>query len=374
MNINRNNYEVFFLLYVDNELSAPEKNTVEIFLQNNPDLQEEMTMLQQSIVKPDTVVFENKKSLLKEEAIADADEKLLLLLDNELVGEEKAAIKKLIVTDAPAKAAWQIFQQTKLSADDAIVFADKQSLYRKEGGRVVAFRWWRVAVAAAFIGFAILGGIAYYNSTGKIGTNQTAVAKPVILKNKPVQSVQSRQIQPGINTTANETTAAKEQIQKDKQGAEKITVPKDEKISPQPLNKKENDAMVADKKPLEKPSNNLPRPYFDNVNKPGSNNTEVATVSPKTQEDNSSTRGKNNGNEINNKDNDNAVAAVVPASFTDTPEENKDQPFFEEERNKKGRTKLGGFFKKMKRVFERKTNTSSNDNNIRVANMSFAVQ
>ena len=42
MNINRDNYEEFFLLYADNELSVQEKNAVEDFVRQHPDLEEEL--------------------------------------------------------------------------------------------------------------------------------------------------------------------------------------------------------------------------------------------------------------------------------------------------------------------------------------------
>ena len=81
MTINRNNYEEFFLLYVDNELSAQDKIAVDVFLKENPDLQEEMLMLQQSILLPDTFVFADKGNLLKPEAVnEDMQEQLLLML------------------------------------------------------------------------------------------------------------------------------------------------------------------------------------------------------------------------------------------------------------------------------------------------------
>ena len=48
-NINRYNYETYFLLYADNELSAIEKNSVDEFVLSNPDLGEELGMLLQTI-------------------------------------------------------------------------------------------------------------------------------------------------------------------------------------------------------------------------------------------------------------------------------------------------------------------------------------
>ena len=66
MNINRHNYEEFFLLYVDNELSAAERNAVELFVQQNPDLGEELQLLEQSVVSHDEIIFEDKQRLLKD--------------------------------------------------------------------------------------------------------------------------------------------------------------------------------------------------------------------------------------------------------------------------------------------------------------------
>ena len=59
MNINRNNYEYFFLLYIDNELSVAEKNMVDVFLQQNTDLQPEFDALQNTLLQPDLAGFEN---------------------------------------------------------------------------------------------------------------------------------------------------------------------------------------------------------------------------------------------------------------------------------------------------------------------------
>ena len=84
MNINRHNYEAFFLLYVDKELSAADRKAVDVFVQENPDLQMELTLLQQTVVKADDIVLDKKDWLYMEEEISALQENLLLYADDEL--------------------------------------------------------------------------------------------------------------------------------------------------------------------------------------------------------------------------------------------------------------------------------------------------
>lgn len=67
MEINRNNYEEFFLLYTDNELPAGDRKAVEEFVRLHPDLKEELDILMETILIPQEIVFENKEELYKEE-------------------------------------------------------------------------------------------------------------------------------------------------------------------------------------------------------------------------------------------------------------------------------------------------------------------
>lgn len=68
MQINRQTYEEFFLLYADNELSAGEKKEVENFIAQNPDLQGEFDLIRQTVMVPDNnIIFANKEMLFKNE-------------------------------------------------------------------------------------------------------------------------------------------------------------------------------------------------------------------------------------------------------------------------------------------------------------------
>src|SRR5437868_7007231 len=93
MFISRDNYEMFFLLYVDNELSAAEKIAVEKFVQENIDLKPELLGLVQTALPLETISYDPKGSLYKNEYDPTALEtKLLMYMDNEL---EPAAVNAL---------------------------------------------------------------------------------------------------------------------------------------------------------------------------------------------------------------------------------------------------------------------------------------
>ena len=66
MEINRNTYEEFFLLYVDGELNAGERKAVENFAEQHPDLKKELELLKSSVLIPDNaLIFEKKEELYK---------------------------------------------------------------------------------------------------------------------------------------------------------------------------------------------------------------------------------------------------------------------------------------------------------------------
>ena len=162
MNINQHNYEEFFLLYVDGELSATEKQAVEQFVQANPELGVELEMLlQMRLTNDEPVVFEGKESLFRNEAAEigthNYEEQFLLYVDNELDTVSKEKVETFVLQHPALQESFTLLKQTRLEPE-TIVFPDKAALYKKEEKERPVFylRWQRIAVAAAFIGFAVL--------------------------------------------------------------------------------------------------------------------------------------------------------------------------------------------------------------------------
>jgi hypothetical protein len=65
MELNKENYENYLLLYVDNELTASQKAAVEAFLITNPKYAAELSALQAVQLNPDTLQFTDKSSLYR---------------------------------------------------------------------------------------------------------------------------------------------------------------------------------------------------------------------------------------------------------------------------------------------------------------------
>jgi hypothetical protein len=147
--ITRENYEEFFLLYVDNELPAAARSAVERFVDENPDLRDEWEAFLQCRVQPDEkFVFPFTHELLKEEH----EDLLLSYVDGELDAKDRGVVEDLISRQPPTAAELRQLLLTVSEPDRSIVFPDKKSLYRTERRRrVVPLFWMRAGVAAAVL-------------------------------------------------------------------------------------------------------------------------------------------------------------------------------------------------------------------------------
>ncbi len=369
--INRHNYESFFLLYIDNEISAAEKIAVDEFVQANPDLQEELIMLQQSILKVDDIVFDAKESLLKNEpATHHLYEKLLLHLDGELSTSEEIELQQIISSDVSAKKEWLLLKQTKLTADTTVIFENKQLLYRKESTKIIALPWFRLAAAAVFIGFAIWAGIAYLNNTNKPAANSVASktdTKPAIKTTPANTSINKEASKEPVNIEEIATSVS-EKNSNEKKSSNKVLLPANNSLTqpdaPAPVNE------IA----ITQPDNNLPKLYSENINNDNSNKTITTGVTTQKPHNIIEHPGKNEIVTDQEKPISQVTTFAATTSFPEgSDEKNNDRVFFMEEEKLK-KTKLGGVFRKVKRVFERNTNMKSGNNNIKVANLEFAIQ
>lgn len=151
MQINRHTYEQFILLYTDGELSLEEQRAVEDFIRENPDLEEELILLKETVLEP----------------------------------------------------------------DQSIVFENKEQLYKKEETRkVLPLPWFRIAAAAVVIIFSTLFGWKYFNNREMVETRTVASAdqqKDSFERRKPAQPLSvSQEDQPATDTEVSKSVTTKE--------------------------------------------------------------------------------------------------------------------------------------------------------------------
>src|SRR5258707_13356674 len=138
MNITRHNYEEYFLLYVDSELTVAERKAVDACIQQNRDLEEELVMRQRSVLRPENqVTFEHKDLLLKNIPANPVNEHnyeeyFVLYGDDELTNTQKDQVEQFVYKHPQYQDEFELIQQARLIPDNSIVFSEKNYLYRSE--------------------------------------------------------------------------------------------------------------------------------------------------------------------------------------------------------------------------------------------------
>jgi hypothetical protein len=183
--INRDNYDTWLMLYLDNELSATERAAVEAFAGMHPDVQEELNGLKETILQPDVpAVMPGIERLLMpglwdEEALTGQQEKLLMLADNELSPNEKQEFATVIESNPLLQKEWSLLQKTIAQEVQVAEMPGKERLYHRQSSRVIPIsRILRFAAAAAILGF---GWFYVSNMTTDVpaeNNGQVAVVNP----------------------------------------------------------------------------------------------------------------------------------------------------------------------------------------------------
>ena len=136
MEINRNNYELYMIDYLDAKLSVEHQAELILFLAENPDLQAEFDLLQNTIIADEvhSIPFEFKQELKKQELIQVSlyDELLVAKLEGDLSIDELIKLDAEIHNYPELKQSFEQFQKIKLTAEETIVFIHKSSLRKRE--------------------------------------------------------------------------------------------------------------------------------------------------------------------------------------------------------------------------------------------------
>ncbi len=149
--ITLSNYEEYLLLYVDNELTGPERGMVEAFLQFHPELQAELDLLMGTKLQPEEPQFMDKESLFAQSMYDQmVDENLLLYVDGELTGKEKEIAAKL-QKDQTYQEQYQWLLRTKSDPSEILPCPNKEALYRRTVRRIGFPFLLRIAAAVLLI-------------------------------------------------------------------------------------------------------------------------------------------------------------------------------------------------------------------------------
>jgi len=137
MEINRTNYEEYFLEYLDGGLAPDQVEMVELFLETNPDLKIELEHLRGAfLASEETVVFAPKEALKKhiepwEGINADNyDEYLIREMENDLSEAEQKQLNHFIELNPTLAKERQGYQLLGLEADDLVRYSDTEELKR----------------------------------------------------------------------------------------------------------------------------------------------------------------------------------------------------------------------------------------------------
>ena len=156
MRVTRDNYEAFFLDYLEGNLEEDKVDQFLDFLEQNPDLKEELQLFEQVAIPEEKVVFEGKQHLYKSAANGEQllDNRMIACFEGDLDDEERRLFESYLAAHPMLQKEYELFSKTRLVPDKNIHFPHKKKLYRKSG-YAIALNWMARAAAVLVLVWGI---------------------------------------------------------------------------------------------------------------------------------------------------------------------------------------------------------------------------
>ena len=134
-NLTRNNYEIWFLDYLDGQLSNEQLEILLDFLVQNPDLKQELCGVSGVSLVAGNESIDRKEHLLKSQSdipgIAAIDQLCIARMENDLTEEEASQFDLRMDEDMELSGNYAAFRHTRLNPADSVIYPYKKDLLRK---------------------------------------------------------------------------------------------------------------------------------------------------------------------------------------------------------------------------------------------------
>jgi len=211
MKINRNNYEAWFIDYLEGNLDEKLVDDLIEFLQQNPDLKEELSLFETVSLEQEKITFNKKELLFKEKYDAENEfnQAAIASVEGEISASEKTEFENYLSTHPEKQKEADLFNQTKLQPDQSIIYNRKNKLYRRSAGKTILM--WTTRAAAVIIVALTVYTFIEKSSNKVIPENQVAV-----IEKEPEKKINPTEIKevPAKNNKVEDQKTIKKEPQK----------------------------------------------------------------------------------------------------------------------------------------------------------------
>jgi hypothetical protein len=201
MDISRQNYEQYFVDYLDGKLNDEQVGILMSFLEFNPDLKEEFADIEKMCLAPDEIKFSGKAKLLKSESdlveeniLKDFDMYCISSIERDIADEDEEILQAIVWDDPDKEHTYMLYQSTRLLPDESSIYPGKARLKKRFiplPNRIILPA--AAAVAALLIIIQVFTGkgpevynvTQTYQSTETSNDNQEISSPPAMLAQTP---------------------------------------------------------------------------------------------------------------------------------------------------------------------------------------------